>query len=419
MYIGRSKWGFFGLALATVGVCGCPFLTPGSSSGFPKTTVWKQNTVNSNVALRPVFTSTEDFDGDEKLDVIAAYTGVLTSGAAVVIYFQESPTNFTTVQIAGGSDLGGVTSLAVADLDKDGHVDVVAACNGRLLYIHSPTDPRQAGGWTTTTIDQSTGASIGPWTDVAIGLIDAINGPDIVACNSSIARWSWFKSPADNIATGTGWTRTDIDADAANRAGAASVALVDFNGDGRLDVVSTSQDGNVDPRIAWYANPTNPTVAANWTRYPVGKLSAATRLAIADLDSDGLSDVIVLNGIGRQIAWYKRPSDATTTWTGYLLTLFTSATPVDVKAADIDGGGQIDVVVGTSNSGLFRWFTPTPDTPQTAQWTENMVRNLASSLTPFRFALGDIDGDGRPDVVAPLKGSSTSQDTVVWLENPE
>jgi hypothetical protein len=418
MQITRRKSCLVGLALTAAGVCGCPFFNPGGNSG-PSTTVWNQRTINGNAAVRPVFTATADFDGDGKLDAIAAYTGTVAAGAAVFVFFQESTDNFTAVRVGGGADFGGMTSLAVADLDGDSRLDVVAACNGRLLYLHSPTDPREAAGWTTTTIDQSTGTNVGPWNDVTVGQLDAAAGPDIVACNPSIARWSWFRSPAANIANGTGWTRTDIDADADKRVGTASVALVDFNFDGRLDLVSTSQDGNIDPRIAWYANPADPTVSANWTQYRVGNLSAATRLAIADLDADGLSDVIAVNGIGRQIAWYKRPSDATTAWSGYVLTQFTSATPVDVKTADIDGSGQIDVVVGASNGGLFRWFSPTPGYAQTAQWTENMVRNLVTSVNPFRFALGDIDGDGRPDVVAPLQGSATSQDVVVWLENPE
>jgi hypothetical protein len=45
------------------------------------------------------------------------------------------------------------------------------------------------------------------------------------------------------------------------------------------------------------------------------------------------------------------------------------------------------------------------------------LRDLNENLG--RIALADIDADNRPDVIAPLLASTSDQDSIAWLENPE
>jgi hypothetical protein len=401
------------LVALAVGASGLTCLGGTGGSGYPKTAAWVRRTINTGAHAGPSVVAVADFDGDSMLDVAVGYPGAAPVVAAVFIFFQDTTESFTAVELASSADLEGVAALAIADLNNDGSLDIVAACNGRLVFLNSPAAPRTEA-WTQSTIAESSGTGLGQWTDVAIGAIDAANGPDIVACNSEApGRVSWFASPSASIANGAGWTRTDVDM--AMRSGASSVALADFNADGRQDVVSTATGESAD-RIAWYANPTDPVNDA-WTKHAIGNLTSATRMVVADINADGRSDVVGLNGPGRQIGWYQRPTDATTAWTGYLLTMYTTATPVDVKAADVDGDGQIDIVVATNSGGTLRWFVPFPGMTQTAQWLENNLIDVAETIG--RIALGDIDGDGRPDVIAPLLGATTAADSVVWLENPE
>ncbi len=407
----RRPWAIFGLVgltsgLAWSGACGT-IISP-----FPKKAAWTARTVSAAAGLRPAVVTTADIDNDGRTDVICGYAGVTgVSDPRVAILFQNSVDSFEAVVIGASGDLAGITALAVADLDGDTHQDVVAACNGRLIYLHSPVTPRTAAGWTLSTFDGSSGVGVGQWNDVAVGDIDGAEGPDLVACNGNNGWLSWFRSPAVRT-SGVGWTRFDIDA--TTRSSAASVLLDDVDGDGRIDVISTAP-GETTARTAWYKNPTNPATDP-WTKTAIGNAVGPARLALADVNQDGRKDVVVTLRTTVGVGWYQKPTNPLSNWSGYLLTQYNANVPTDVKLADIDGNGQVDAVVSTRENGTLRWFTPIG--AQTAQWYENNLQDM-SNFAVGRIALADIDGDGRPDVVAPLQGPTSADDRVVWYENPE
>jgi len=406
----QSAW----LAFALPVLSGLTCLNPGPQI-IGKTATWQQRTVNSVANVRPSAVQIADFDGDSKLDIVVAYEGSPPSPPAVIIFFQTDVDTWSGVQIGGGTDLAGVAALTIGDVDADGHGDVIAACNGRLLYLHSPADPRQTAGWTASTIANSDDSGVGQWSDVLVANIDGANGIDIVASNSTKSWLSWFVNPG-NAANGTGWTRVQIDA--VSRSGAAGVAIDDVDADGRNDVLSTAPS-ETSARVAWYKNPATPATTA-WTKYTIGNMAAATRIVIGDLNVDGRNDAVPINGPGHQVGWYVHPATATSTWTGYEIAEFTIPTaappqPVDVKVADVNGNNQPDVIVACNTPGRLRWFIPVG--AQTNPWGENNIRDFTHDLG--RIAVGDINADGRPDVVAPLRATGSLADSVVWLENPE
>lgn len=409
---------YLGVGLAAIVLAGtsCPSTTvPGtlSGSGYPRTVAWASGRVDDTANTLPAVVETLDFDGDNRLDILVGYRASGTDLPSVSIFFQNAAgVGITAVRIASTADLTGVTALAVADMDGDLHADILAACDGRLVYLHSPVDPRQAAGWTVSVLDQSTGAAIGQWNDIDVGDIDGLNGPDIVACGAANDRLSWFRSPAANTATGTGWLRIDIDATA--RSGAAGVGLQDADGDGRLDVCSTAT-GETQNRLAWYRNPTDPQIPA-WARFPVGNLEGVTRMEVSDIDSDGRRDVVAMSPTTRQVVWYRHPVDPTNAWAGFVITAYTSATPVDFQVGDIAGNNLPDVVVASDSPISLRWFTPL--IVQTDLWLENNLADPVDSVGG-RIAIGDVDADLSNDVVVPFLGAASTTDHATWYANPE
>lgn len=402
------------LLLMAAGGSECGDLGGIPGTGFPKTVAWVRTAINTGAGVTPSAILASDFDGDDLADIAVGYQGFEDqSPPRIVIFFRQTDGTFTPVTVFEGTGAAGIVKLAAGDLNGDGRRDLVAACTARLIYLPGPATPRQAGSWNGFEIVQSSGTGIGPWNDVAIASIDGVNGADIVACGQDPGRLCWYRSPAANISDGMGWQRIDIDA--TTRSGAASIAIADVNGDGRLDVFSTAP-GEENDRVAWYQNPSN-AATQPWTKFRIGNLPAATRIAVGDLNADGRPDVIVTNPPGRQVGWYVRPADPTGTWSGFLLTQYTAATPVDIAVADIDGNSQPDVVVSTRNPGSFRWFTPVG--VQTNQWVENNLFDFAQNINAGRFILEDFDGDNRRDVFGLMIGANTNQDGVSRWENPE
>ena len=188
--------------------------------------------------------------------------------------------------------------------------------------------------------------------------------------------------------------------------GTINTAIADINNDGRPDIVAlVSQEweeiwafvnegrGRFTPRMIWGS--TNPDFGSSW-------------LSLADMDRDGDVDLVYSNGDAFDYA----PSNSRP-WHGVqwlenkgqlqfdfhrIADLSGASGP---QAADLDGDGDLDVVVASANND---WDNPTAPS---LVWLENNGRmqftkhTIASSPTHLiTLAVGDLDGNGIPDIVA-------------------
>lgn len=409
MNVQRVVFPFLGIVIVVAaGGTSCGVTNPG---GFPKTAAWNPLPVNAGAGRTPLPIAMADLNGDMRLDVVVGYREQAGTDPAVFAFFQTDTGTFNQVLLRRNADMLAISSLAIGDIDGDNQPDVIVGCNGLIVYLRAAGDPTVPANWTGTTIDGTTGAGVATWTDVAIVDVDGANGPDIVASNSTPGRVSWLRAPA-GATNGTGWTRFEIDA--TTRAGATAIAVGDIDGDGRNDVYSCAP-GEGAARVAWYRNPGGDATGA-WSKFTIGNLSDATRIAVGDLDKDGDVDVAVTSPTLGQVGWYVRPADPTGAWSGFLLADYTTATPADLKIVDVDGNGQNDVIVSTTAPGTIRWFTPVGS--PTAQWVENNLADLNDGPVR-RMAIGNVNVGVRADVVGTRQATNPANDSITWFANPE
>jgi hypothetical protein len=111
-----------------------------------------------------------------------------------------------------------------------------------------------------------------------------------------------------------------------------------------------------------------------------------------DVDQDGRLDVVL--GIGTTLSWLRQDATGHLVFQGTLVDL--GDTPVYTAAGDVNGDGRTDLVVLTFNS----------DTSLTvllhgagSSFTVSSIPNAAPLHNPIDFAVGDVNGDGWADLV--------------------
>ena len=189
----------------------------------------------------------------------------------------------------------------------------------------------------------------------------------------------------------------------------ASPTFADIDGDGDQDLVAGESTGTLN----YFLNEstgdtlafTSKTGAENpFNGFDVGTVSAPK---FADIDGDGDKDLVVgeysgtlnyyLNeSAGGTIAFTAKTSASENPFNGFNVGTYSSPT-----FADIDGDGDLDLVVGEYN-GTLKYFlnessggtiTFTPKTGENNPFNGFDAGNLSSP----KFA--DVDGDGDPDLV--------------------
>ncbi len=238
-------------------------------------------------------------------------------------------------------DVGGrVGSVAVADLDGDGHLDVVAANIGDRIDHDDPC--------ISVLLNQGDGT---------------------------------FKEPAVYESA----RRPD------------SVAIGDFNGDGKPDL-AVAHTGRYpeygDPGISILLNDGNGTFA-DPVEYDAG--DRPNSIALGDLDGDGDLDLAVANSGDDNISILLNLGDGTF---GDGVTYPVGDNPSSIVSADLDGDGDLDVAVGALDWDPYRHGTVSVLLNQGNASLGDMVTYNVGEDEPISMALGDLDGDGDLDLTA-------------------
>lgn len=204
------------------------------------------------------------------------------------------------------------------------------------------------------------------------------------------------------------WKRHTIDS--VGR-GADGVKLADANGDGRLDVVSGWEEAG---EVRVYFNPGPKKVREPWPTVTVGKAASPEDAIFADIDRDGIMDVIsfcegrtrsmFVHWGSRSGTWEMQPVPAAQ---DRMMWMFGAMLPNDRKqgARLIAGGKLAGAELG--------WFE-TPANPRDLNaWKWHPMRPVGWVMSIFT---PDMDGDGDRDILFSDRRGERSG--VYWLENP-
>ncbi len=183
-----------------------------------------------------------------------------------------------------------------------------------------------------------------------------------------------------------------------------SLAIADFNGDNFLDIVATSFSLD---RVVWVANLDG---LGNFGTPNIlySQAEGADDVKAADLDGDDDMDIIVNADINNTLYWFENLNGFGNFSAPIVIsTIQTNGRSVFV--GDIDGDLDLDLVSSSSGSVTISWFENLD-----GQGTFSTAKILAADGLAVEELYGaDIDGDNDLDIVAVTPG----EDKVSWYEN--
>jgi len=336
-----------------------------------------------------------------------------------------------------------VAGLYVADIDGDGHKDIIGAAinaNEIAWWRNDGTDPIN---WIKYSVDNQFSGAI--WVQCAD--VDGDSRIDILGAAATANEIAWWKNNGGNPIT---WTKQvirynftsahgafacdidldgDIDVLGASEAlgqiiwclneggepiewtpvvidygfgGARTVSAADADGDGDIDIFGAAFNIG---KIRWWRNDGGEPI--DWTPIDIDPgFTGAHNLHICDMDNDDDPDIIAAAYTISQVAWWRNDQGDPVTWTKTIVDNYVGGA-LTVHSGDLDNDGDMDIAGSAWGVHDLIWWANPGEEP--LDWARHPLDENYRGAWPV--CIDDIDGDGDNDIVS---GADTDNDVTFW-----
>jgi hypothetical protein len=305
-------------------------------------------------------------------------------------------------------------AIAVADFDGDGWSDVVASANNpeKIVWYRNMGD----GSFSPVQYVVTTSPPSAAFTNLAVADLNLDGRPDVIYWSGAGIKWSpnlGGSNPVAQFGYNAGAETANQYPVAATGTPETLVAAADLNGDNRPDVLSitSTQPGAVDNSVAWVPNLTT----GFGSRIVVSAAGGSpTSVQGVDLDKDGWKDLLVTSASDNTVAWFRNLGGGNFgTAPGHRRIISNTLTTAQTAAVgDLNGDGWPDVV--TAGVGLLtvRWHAHngSATSPAIGTTPTTITVNVSGA---YGLAVRDMNSDGWLDVVIVAAGGNK----IVWCEN--
>ncbi|HEY7672323.1 MAG TPA: VCBS repeat-containing protein [Gammaproteobacteria bacterium] len=391
-----------------------------------------------------------DLDGDGYEDIVSVhesddrYDGV-PEGHVRVAYGSADPDQWVLATLAEGPEAGAAEDVAIADLNGDGWLDVVAACElAHLIYLENPGAAARTTRW--ARLIPSVTQNRGSFIRVFLADLNADGAPEIVTPNKGAqdptqARLepktiSFFALEGPPLADDS-WvehvlTRVPWPIDS---------YTVDLDADGDIDIVAGSV---AQGRMMWFEN-RSADGEFDFVEHTieVGVADAADaadgggaptvngfHVQFVDLSGDGRLDIVTFDTrqlLGLGPVWLEQPEASGAPWALHRIGRYAPDSLVGLSIADINGDGRPDLMTGGYSLGSrtedgvakigdalgrLAWYENRGE--RGTEWLRHDFSRRERGMFDL-FVARDMDRDGDVDF-ATTRGNSGPYDGVLWLE---
>jgi hypothetical protein len=281
-------------------------------------------------------------------------------------------------------------AVIIDDMNGDGAPDVVTAnsySDDVSIFVNDGTG--------VLSVDDQFPVGRAP-ASVEVADLDNDGRPDVATTNGGIAHGESEEIPGSNsvsvwVTQGDGRARDDYPAGKVPM----GMAIADVNGDTNLDIVTVNRHSSEISLLLGKGDATfHPSV-----RIPVARLTLARRLAAADVNGDGVTDVVIPDEHGDAIVMFGNGDGTFKAAVGYPTS---GIEPVAVAVGDVNSDGHPDIV--TANG------YPAHDVSVLLGHGDGRfgaAALFATGFAPHSVVIADLNGDGSQDIVTGNVGDGT------------
>jgi hypothetical protein len=346
--------------------------------------------------------SAVDITGNGVLDIVSADTTV------GLYWFENDGKGNFTQHVIDKRTGEWLERHAIADINGDGQPEIVTIdnLNGCVLWFGFEGDPRDTGAWKRHYITEG---GLSSAYDVAVADFDGDGDLDVAASSYRKGnQFAWFEN------RGGEWVKHLIEE---NMKETRTICAADINGDGRPDLLGSA---SMSDQLVWYENPGDP-IRQPWEKHIIDTAPRPIHGHFADMDGDGGADIVMALGCWApkeqdrpdvyQIAWYEHGGHPERCpWKKHIICeAFPSA--FEALAIDIDGDGETEVLA-TAWGEKGRLVLFKHDGDPRGQWSMQVLKD--NWVNANQMIVADLDGDGRPDIVASAERGSNE---LRWWHN--
>ncbi len=382
-----------------------------------------QYRLNTASTLTKSPTIAVDVDQDGRVDLVAAEDTEFNQRLLWLRNLGGVPPEFETLDIGDRTASGSsMPFLAAEDMDGDGDVDFVFTTvaffgNSSRLYLVEQTDD-DADQWPRRTLPSTERMQ-----DLRLADLDGDGHVDIITLQN--------RSETNNT-RGLRWYRNDgatppsfIEQDFRSVSNAPELIEVgDLNGDGKLDVVFATGNSSSPLLVLNQSAASVPGAIDFDQRFQNASAGSEPSfgydaLLVVDIDQDGLPEIVAGDTSETAIWSFDSMASSGLVFQRELI----SPTPFQITDADalvaddVDGDGDVDILLNTDDAGYIVQL-------RNDGWPAMPLVpvNLGLPISSPDFRIGqaaDVDGDGDTDLII-VEGESTSTTsdltTSRWLE---
>jgi len=252
------------------------------------------------------------------------------------------------------------------------------------------------------------------------GDLDSDGKPDLAVANYGAGSGNTVSVLRNTSTSGSASFAAKVDL--TTNAGPYELALGDLDGDGKLDLaVANYGSSGTGSTVSVLRNTSTSGAITFAAKVDLATNSGSLGIAIGDVDGDGKPDIAVTRfseGVGTVVSVLRNTSTSGAISFAAKADFTVGVGPIGVALGDLDGDGKADLVV--SNYGTFAGDGATVSVLRNTSTSGSIAFaakvDFATNSGPRGVVIGDVDGDGKADVLVANFGNSSGS-TVSVLRN--